>query len=236
MPTTDDPVVLRRIAALQAQPAGSNIWEYNAGLPNTPTEARGRGTRAGAYIGNLRQLAAEDRLEQYVAADIERVQNSMSRVDAVTRRLEAGVGVLDLNIAQGVAATGVRRIAYRFGDTGEVAAGVQKLATDVVVRLLESERAGGTGFIDKLRRGVLRTEADARLRFALDADTIVKQLREKNEDTLAPADERLESLTLLAASRIGDQMTLTIELQTEAGELRPVLIPIPDVEELLDAR
>lgn len=113
---------------------------------------------------------------------------------------------------------------------GEVCTGVQKLAQRWVLHFLTIRGSmpfldRGCDFMLEARQGLLRTEADVETAFTI-ATAEVERDMQNEEPLTAPADERLESATLLSIGLLGQSLELRVEITSVAGTSARVILPV----------
>ena len=117
------------------------------------------------------------------------------------------------------------------GQGGEVCTGIIKLAqrwllefmTETGSMLYTPDR--GCDFLTQLRTGQLRTTNDVQQAFAMSAVQVQLNLWAEDPAT-APDDELLASATLLSLTITGATLQLYIELLSQAGTTRIVVLPL----------
>lgn len=115
--------------------------------------------------------------------------------------------------------------------SGEICAGVQKLAQRWLLEFLTATGSmpylptRGCSFISRLRSGQIQTTLDLETDFNFATVDIANNLRAEEDDTM-PDDERYKSATLLAATLLGDEASLTIQLTSLAGDTRKLILPL----------
>ncbi len=143
---------------------------------------------------------------------------------------------VDLLIFQGVAASGKQSIDLAWGDEGLLCTGVQKVAqtwtmlflTDRGTVLNDPER--GATFLQAVRIGRIRVEADVPAEFAMAADRISRTMDQDAADAGdLPDDERLDVAELLEFSvdRIASLLRLKILIRAVSGAGTTIFLPIP---------
>lgn len=112
----------------------------------------------------------------------------------------------------------------------KICTGIQKLAQSVVYLLLtklgsvKGNPAQGTQFLLTVESGI-RDESTLEAALVLAAYDIKRQLNiEITDDT--PDDEILDGLTLNSMSLIGSTLSLSVTIQSVAGNSREIVIPI----------
>lgn len=116
-------------------------------------------------------------------------------------------------------------------DGGEICAGVQKLAQNWAIRFLtivgskKFDPTFGTEFMWRVRRGGFRTEADVRSEFNF-ANTLVRQQLINSTPVTAPLDEQFASANLLRIVIAPELFILYVNIVSQAGDNREVLLPI----------
>lgn len=118
-------------------------------------------------------------------------------------------------------------------DSGEVCVGVQKLAQRWMLHFL-TERGSmpyntddGTDFMTDARRGVWHTEEDIQESYDFAAaDVSLYMLRD--ESAGMHSEDKFDSAELLAIALLPDRsVALTIQITSDAGTRRRVILPIP---------
>lgn len=119
----------------------------------------------------------------------------------------------------------------KFGQSGAVVTGIQKLVQRFLLELLtetgslDYQPDRGCLFISQARAGLIRTSASLFSAFANAEVDIRNNLR--NEDTFSdPDDERYQRATLVTASLSGDTAFLTIRVLSVAGDSREIIYPL----------
>lgn len=139
----------------------------------------------------------------------------------------------DVCAFHGLVETGERLLTQELADSGggEICTGAAKLAQRWVLRLLtarESVRyfpAEGCDFLADLRNSA-RNEQEVAKAFRFAAGVIQAACASEVTST-TPDDEILVEANLLAIAFVGGGgISLTIELVTAAGPLRPIILPI----------
>jgi hypothetical protein len=140
----------------------------------------------------------------------------------------------DLLSLRGGKAAGLTRLSQTLFDEqagGQLCVGAQKLAQRWVLEFL-TERGSlrflpkrGSEFMTQLRQGRLRTETDVIAAFNFAAvDVRINLINE--EYAGMPDDERMSSAELLQVAILADNLQLTIQLTTQAGDARRFIVPI----------
>jgi len=117
------------------------------------------------------------------------------------------------------------------GQSGALITGIEKLVQRFLLELLTEQGSldymlnRGTFFMTALRSGIVRTSQDLFSTFS-SAEVDVRNNLRQEEDITDPADERYGSAKLLAASLFGDTATLSIQVNSVAGESRTVIYPL----------
>ena len=117
------------------------------------------------------------------------------------------------------------------GQSGALITGIEKLVQRFLLELLtelgslDYLQGRGTLFMTALRAGVVRTSQDLFSNFSSAEVDIRNNLRQEEELT-DPDDERYGTSALLTASLFGDTATLTIRIDSVAGESRTVIYPL----------
>jgi len=117
------------------------------------------------------------------------------------------------------------------GKSGEVFAGIEKLVQRFAIELLTELAsmpylpARGSTFMLDARSGVWQTTGDVATSFSQSVLTIADNLSAE-ETASDPADERFSSATLLSVSLLGDSVTLSVEVTSDAGTSFTALLPL----------
>jgi len=120
------------------------------------------------------------------------------------------------------------------GQGGEACTGVVKLAQRWQVEFFTITGsmtflpARGCLFMQQLQQGQLQTTMDVEQAFYLAASTVASNLAA--EDKIAtptpPADEQLASATLLSVTITADTLLISVQLTSQAGTARTVILPV----------
>jgi hypothetical protein len=118
------------------------------------------------------------------------------------------------------------------GGSGKVTTGINKLAQRWLIEFmtevgsLQYLPTRGTSFMTQARLGYLRTTVDTEQAFSLSAFEIKENLlAEAASDT--PDDELIAGARLVSMTVRGDGIILVVELKSNAGTSRKVILPIP---------
>lgn len=117
------------------------------------------------------------------------------------------------------------------GETGALIAGISKLVQRFLVELLTEQGSlvytpdRGTLFMTALRMGVINTSQDLFAAFSSAEAELRVKLKLEEEDT-DPLDERYDSAVLLSTSLFGDSASLTIQVNSRAGDSRTIIFPL----------
>ena len=117
------------------------------------------------------------------------------------------------------------------GESGALTTGIQKLAQRFLLELLTEKGSllydpdRGTFFITKFRMGLMQTSQDLYSSFSSAVADAKIQLSQEESDQ-DPLDERFSDASLLGASLLGDQASLSIRLTSQAGDSRVVIYPL----------
>lgn len=142
---------------------------------------------------------------------------------------------VDLLIFQGLTPAGDAQVGLGFGDTGEIVTGIQKLSQSFTsifltdVGSIHHDSSVGTSFIEAMRQGRLKDEADLKSEFLLAAENVRQQLALAIDPAKPPpADETFVSATLRSfdMDRGASKITLFVVLLSAAGESREVIMPV----------
>ena len=143
--------------------------------------------------------------------------------------------VFDLLVLQGATRVGAAQLQQMiFGPdaSGEVCTGVQKLAQRWAMKFLTI--AGtmkylpdeGTDFVQLLRQGLLRDEAEVQSAFIIAAVQVRNSMLAEENDNMHDED-RMGNATLKNLGITSDWISLTVEIKSLAGVAREVILPIP---------
>jgi len=116
-------------------------------------------------------------------------------------------------------------------ESGALIAGIQKLVQRFLIELLTGAGSltylpdRGTLLMPRLNAGLIRTTQDLFSAFNEAAKSAVASLAAEETET-DPDDERIESVSLLSASLLGDTAVLNISITSLAGEELTVLYPL----------
>ena len=122
-----------------------------------------------------------------------------------------------LSIADGLAITGVRKLAQRF-----------------ITRLLTSkgsikfDAAFGSEFMSSLRSGQLRTDYDVKAIFSAAAADVETQLRAE-ETANMPEDEQYKSAELVSVAIGSASVSILVEIISQADDNYKVIVPIKGI-------
>lgn len=117
------------------------------------------------------------------------------------------------------------------GETGALIAGISKLVQRFLIELLTEQGTlvyapdRGTVFMTAIRMGVINTSQDLFAAFSSAEAELRVKLKLEEEDT-DPLDERYDFATLLSTSLFGDSATLTIQVNSRAGDSRTIIFPL----------
>ncbi len=149
----------------------------------------------------------------------------MSYVDYIGRTVDIALMSGDLSryvpqtlsIKDGLAITGIRKLAQRF-----------------IMRLLTTkgsivyDQSFGSEFMSTLRSGQLRTDYDVRAIFsAAVADIETQLLAEETENT--PLDEQFKSAELVRVTLGSDKISILVELISQADNDYKIIVPIKGI-------
>lgn len=141
----------------------------------------------------------------------------------------------DLVAFQGIKAAGVALTPQALTappTMGNVCTGAAKLAQRFLLEFLTPlgsmpfNPSRGCSFLPALMRGELTTEVAVFTAFAYSVAEIENAMRLDARDT-DPLDERFADAELIGLALLPGKLTLSIQLTTEAGDTRPVILPIP---------
>lgn len=141
---------------------------------------------------------------------------------------------IDVLAFQGAAPRGEALLEQQlFGNTaGEVCTGIQKLAQHWLLEFLTAAGScrflpdRGTQFMPRLVSGGLQHETDVQVEFNFAAATASRNLA-VSEPANAPTDERLQSARLTSIVISAGSLILHVELTSQAGETRAIILPVP---------
>jgi hypothetical protein len=118
------------------------------------------------------------------------------------------------------------------GQAGALITGIEKLVQRFLLELLteqgslDYQPARGTFFMTALRAGVVRTSQDLFAAFSSAEVDVRNNLKLEENSVTNPNDERYKSARLISASLFGDMATLTIRVDSVAGNSRTVIYPL----------
>jgi hypothetical protein len=118
------------------------------------------------------------------------------------------------------------------GQSGALITGIEKLVQRFLIELLteqgslDYQLARGTFFMTSLRAGVVRTSQDLFAEFSSAEVDVRDNLQLEEDFANDPADERYRAAELISASLFGDTATLTIRVDSVAGDSRTVIYPL----------
>jgi hypothetical protein len=122
-----------------------------------------------------------------------------------------------LSIADGLAITGIRKLAQRF-----------------ITRLLTSKESVrfdpefGSDFMTSLRSGQLRTDYDVKAIFSAAAADIETQLRAE-EFASTPVDEQYKSAELVSVTIGAASVSIVVEIISQADNAYKIIVPIKGI-------
>lgn len=142
----------------------------------------------------------------------------------------------DILAFQGAAPVGdvlLQQTMFSTADAGQVCTGVQKLAQRWLLHFL-TERGSmpfnsedGTSFLTDAKRGIWQTEQDVQESFDFAAADVALYMTREENDTMHPED-RFAGSELLALAILPDRsVSLTIQINSQAGTSRKVILPVP---------
>ena len=115
---------------------------------------------------------------------------------------------------------------------GEVCTGVQKLAQRWAIEFLTIRGSmpfhladRGTDFMRAVKRGVIRTESDVQAQYNFAAVAVRQNLINEETEDMHPED-RFESSVLLTIELSPGSLRLFVQINSQAGESREVILPI----------
>lgn len=117
------------------------------------------------------------------------------------------------------------------GDGGQLIAGIEKLLQRFAIELLTEVGSleylpdRGSSFMTAARTGYWRTGDDVRSSFNLALLGVTENLQVEESET-DPSDERFASANLLAVSLLGDAVTMSVEVLSQAGTSFTALLPL----------
>lgn len=122
-----------------------------------------------------------------------------------------------LSIKDGLAITGMRKLAQRF---------ITRLLTTKGSVVFDPDF--GSDFSTLLRSGQLRTDYDVRAIFSASVADIETQL--KNEETDAtPLDEQFRSVELISVTIGSAKISILVEIISQAGDDYQIIVPIKGI-------
>jgi hypothetical protein len=143
--------------------------------------------------------------------------------------------VFDLLALQGAAAIGevqLQQTIFGLDASGEVCTGVQKLAQRWAMKFLTEVGTmlylpnEGTDFVRLLRQGLLRDESEAQAAYIIAAVQVRTSMLAEEDDSMHPED-RMGNATLKNLAVSTDWLSLTVEIASQAGTRREIILPIP---------
>ena len=150
--------------------------------------------------------------------------------DYINRRFD----LLALRGAEPVGVTLLQQTLFDAASSGAICAGVQKLAQRWTLEFLTIKgsmpflKSRGCDFLQRLRRGQLRTELDVIQAFLLCSVPITTNLRAE-EPADMDTDERFDRADLVELTLAPAVMTLRVDVYSRAGNARAVLLPVETV-------
>lgn len=140
----------------------------------------------------------------------------------------------DLLIFQGTAPVGNRAVTTGWGDSGEIVAGVQKVAQTWIILFLTErgtvlgDEERGTDFLRAVRTGLIRVEDDVPTYFGIAADKVQRTMDLDADGQGLPDDERLDDAELTAyfIDRASSTLRLNITITAISGAGTDVVVPI----------
>jgi hypothetical protein len=143
--------------------------------------------------------------------------------------------IFDLLVLQGATRVGAAQLQHTiFGleSSGEVCTGVQKLAQRWTMKFLTIAGSmkylpeEGTSFVQLLRDGLLRSEAEATAAYTTAAVQVRTSMLAEETDDMDDED-RMGNAVLKSLSLADDWISLLVEITSLAGASREVVLPIP---------
>lgn len=141
------------------------------------------------------------------------------------------VDVLAFDDAKAQGETLLTQALVKPNQSGALITGISKLVQRVLIELLTEKGSllydanRGTDFITQFRSGLIQTTQDLTSAFAL-AELDIRLNLGLEENTDDPADERYESMELLSVALATDTATLSIKVNSLAGDSRIVIYPL----------
>lgn len=120
---------------------------------------------------------------------------------------------------------------YDDNDNGQICVGAQKLAQRWALEFLTEEGSmpglpeRGCGFMQRVRQGRLRTQADVIAAFNTSGIAVTRNLRNEEYDGM-PADERFLSADLLSVAFLPGYAELHVMITSRAENTRSLILPI----------
>lgn len=117
------------------------------------------------------------------------------------------------------------------GDSGQLIAGIEKLVQRFAIELLTESGTllylptRGSTFIIAARIGSWRTADDVRSSFSVAMLEVTENLQVEESET-DPDDERFSSAELLSVSLLGDTVTMSVQVTSQAGTSFTALLPL----------
>lgn len=142
----------------------------------------------------------------------------------------------DLLALQGAQQTGevlLSQALFSPADAGEVCTGAQMVAQRWVLHFL-TERGSmpfneddGTDFMTEAKSGVWQNEDDVQEAYDFAAADVALYMANEEDDSMHPGD-RFDSAELLELALLpNNSVSLSIRINTQAGDSRQVILPIP---------
>ena len=137
---------------------------------------------------------------------------------------------VDLSVFQGIKSSGMATVDQAlFTNGGEVCTGIQKLIQRWLIAFLTPEGTvkfhpeWGTEFLAEA--GNFKNEVEAETEFYLCNSDACDQLREEEDDNMSD-DERIDSVELKSVIVSSTGFSLSVKINSLAGESSPLVLPI----------
>lgn len=120
---------------------------------------------------------------------------------------------------------------FNANNSGQICVGAQKLAQRWALEFLTEDGSmpglpeRGNEFMRLVRQGRIKSAPEVRGFFATSALTINRNLKNEEYDGM-PDDERFESAQLLNVSFFPGYLSLTVAINSRAGQTREVILPV----------